>query len=75
MPNATSVLADRVSNWLDRLGRDVEVPPADVLAHTPTVHNVKAYPEYYILGGGYDVASATDCGHGYNLTDSYPSCP
>lgn len=49
-------------------------PPADVLDRAPTAADVAAYPIYFILGPGADIASRTDCGHGYNLTDSCPSC-
>ena len=49
-------------------------PPADVLARTITHRDVRQYPEYFIWGPGYDIACRTDCGHGYNLTDSYPCC-
>jgi hypothetical protein len=50
-------------------------PPADVLNRPPTADDVHAYPIYFILGPGADIASHTDCGHGYNLTDSCPICP
>ncbi len=53
----------------------IPVPPAEVLARRITVADVKAYPEYFISGPGRKVASATDCGHGYYLTDSCPCCP
>ncbi|MGY1946651.1 hypothetical protein [Nocardia asiatica] len=36
---------------------------------------VSEYPEFYISGPGRQIASATDCGHGYWLTDSCPCCP
>jgi hypothetical protein len=50
------------------------VPPSDVLARPITRADVSAYPVYFIHGPGRDVASSTDCGHGYNLTDSCPCC-
>lgn len=40
----------------------------------PTVADVRANPEYWIAGRGRELASRTDCGHGYNLTDSCPNC-
>lgn len=49
-------------------------PPADVLDRAPTPADVSAYPVYFILGPGADIASRTDCGHGYFLTDSCPVC-
>lgn len=36
--------------------------------------DVKRYPAYYISGPGRNAASASDCGHGYWLTDSCPMC-
>lgn len=50
------------------------VPPADVLSRPITKADVDAYPDYFILGPGQDTAYATDCPHGYRLTDSCPCC-
>lgn len=52
----------------------MRIPPASVLARTPTVADVRAWPQYFIAGPGYAIASTTDCGHGYHLTDSCPGC-
>jgi len=60
--------------YLDDLGANAPVPPADVLNRTITHADVRAYPDYFILGPGRAVAQATDCGHGYRLTDSCPNC-
>jgi hypothetical protein len=40
----------------------------------PTVADVKADPEYWVAGPGYEAASCTLCPHRYNLTDSCPGC-
>ncbi|QYN17498.1 hypothetical protein [Amycolatopsis sp. DSM 110486] len=66
--------ASRLSKFLDARGANAPVPPADVLARTITYADVQAYPDYFILGPGQAVASTTDCGHGYNLTDGCPNC-
>ncbi|MFD9964010.1 hypothetical protein [Amycolatopsis sp. NPDC058986] len=60
--------------YMDREVAKAPVPPGDVLARTITRHDVQQYAEYFIWGPGRDVASRTDCGHGYNLTDSCPCC-
>ncbi|MPY55528.1 hypothetical protein [Streptomyces acidicola] len=39
-----------------------------------TAADVSADPEFWISGAGRKIASRTDCGHGYNLTDSCPGC-
>ncbi|WP_043737497.1 hypothetical protein [Nocardia asiatica] len=52
----------------------IPAPPADVLARTITLADVRAWPEYFISGPGRAIASQTDCGHGYYLTDSCPCC-
>ncbi len=39
-----------------------------------TAVDVAADPEFWIAGAGREIASRTDCGHGYNLTDSCPGC-
>lgn len=49
------------------------VPPPHVQAN-PTPADVKAFPAFFIHGAGRHIASVTDCGHGYNLTDSCPNC-
>lgn len=40
-----------------------------------TVRDITRYPDFYIAGPGRALASQTDCGHGYNLTDSCTCCP
>lgn len=52
-----------------------DVPPADVLSRPITPADVAAYPAYFISGPGREIASTTECAHGYNLTDSCPACP
>ncbi|MFE3280062.1 hypothetical protein [Nocardia sp. NPDC059239] len=52
----------------------VPAPPADVLARPITRADVQANPDYFISGPGRAIASQTDCGHGYYLTDSCPCC-
>ncbi|MTD58166.1 hypothetical protein [Amycolatopsis pithecellobii] len=57
--------------------REVEkasVPPEDLLDRTITRRDVQQYDVYFIWGPGRDIASRTDCGHGYYLTDSCPCC-
>ncbi|ASR36600.1 hypothetical protein BAY61_18125 [Prauserella marina] len=59
------------------MAREVEkapAPPGDVLARAITRDDVRRYPTYFIWGPGRDIASRTDCGHGYYLTDSCPGC-
>ncbi|MFF4417060.1 hypothetical protein ACFYY8_31455 [Streptosporangium sp. NPDC001559] len=65
----------RLSAHLDQVGAAAPHPPADVLAQPLTSATVAAYPAYYILGPGRAQAQATQCSHGYNLTDSCPCCP
>ncbi len=55
--------------------RDMPAPPADVLAQPLTAAIVHQFPAYFISGRGRQIASKTDCGHGYFLTDSCPCCP
>lgn len=64
----------RLGPYLDRLGADATVPPADVLSRPITRADVAQYPEYYILGAGREIASTTRCPHDYHLTDSCPCC-
>jgi hypothetical protein len=67
----TAAAIDRfVASQLD----GAPVPSADVLARPITKADIDAYPAYFILGPGQDIASATDCPHGYRLTDSCPCC-
>lgn len=40
-----------------------------------TARDVKSYPWYYLAGPGRPAAEASDCEHGYRLTDSCPCCP
>ncbi len=40
-----------------------------------TAADVRRYPAYYISGPGRPAAEATQCEHGYRLTDSCPCCP
>lgn len=40
----------------------------------PTVADVRRDPQYWIAGPGHALAEATDCPHGYRLTDSCPGC-
>lgn len=54
---------------------DIPTAPAYVLALPLTAAIVADYPAYFISGPGRPVASRTDCGHGYYLTDSCPCCP
>ena len=59
------------------MAREVErapKPPAEVLARAITRRDYTQYPVYFIWGPGRDIASRTDCGHGYYLTDSCPCC-
>lgn len=60
--------------YLDDLGANAPVPPADVLNRTITPADVRAYPDYFILGPGRAIAEVTNCGHDYHLTDSCPNC-
>jgi hypothetical protein len=71
-PSRIASAADSLTvKLLDKPG---STPPVDVLAGPLTAAIVEAYPAYYILGPGHDQAAATDCGHGYALTDSCPVC-
>lgn len=49
-------------------------PPAEVLDRAPTFWDVRRWPNYFLEGEGYLVAQATECLHGYYLTDSCPGC-
>ncbi|QIS00974.1 hypothetical protein F5X71_00300 [Nocardia brasiliensis] len=50
-------------------------PPAEVLAKdSPTVADVRLWPDFFISGPGRAVASCTHCPHDYYLTDSCPGC-
>lgn len=49
--------------------------PGRAPAQHPTAADVRRYPAYYISGPGRPAAEATQCGHGYRLTDSCPCCP
>jgi hypothetical protein len=61
------------------LATDAAAPPTD-LATTktagdrPTYADVQRDPEYWIGGPGHEVASRTNCPHGYRLTDTCPMC-
>lgn len=72
--NNRALLATRIQDRLDRIGQTAPTPPAHILAAPPTAQTVRAYPGYYICGPGRAVAEATDCSHGYRLTDSCPAC-
>ena len=50
------------------------VPPPEILDRPITPDDVRAFPEYFILGPGRERASATLCDHGYTLVDSCPGC-
>lgn len=52
----------------------IPAPPADVLARPLSKAIFDQFPEYFITGRGRVIASQTDCGHGYRLTDSCPCC-
>lgn len=52
-----------------------EVPPPAVLARKITPLDVHLWPRYFITGPGQEIASTTECDHGYFLTDSCPGCP
>lgn len=56
-------------------GRVCTIPPPRRPKNRPlTVRDINRHPDWYIAGPGRDQASRTDCGHGYNLTDSCPCC-
>lgn len=63
--------AGRVSPLVFDWGRDPYPAPAP---EVPTVADVRAYPAYYILGPGRELAETVPCPHGYFLTDSCPGC-
>lgn len=75
MSATRAIRAARLSAHLDQVGVAAPQPPADVLAQPLTPAIVAAYPAYYLLGPGSAQARATQCPHGYNLTDSCPNCP
>jgi hypothetical protein len=56
-----------------KLLASMTIPDAAAQAH-PTHADVKAHPAYFISGPGRDIASSTQCAHGYYLTDSCPGC-
>lgn len=60
--------------WMTEQSANAPRPPVSVLLRRLTPADIKAYPVYFILGPGYDIASKTLCGHGYHLTDSCPGC-
>lgn len=78
------VQADAISAALARGARRIErstdttldelVPPDEVLARKLTADDVRQWPYYFVDGPGREIASKTDCGHGYRLTDSCPGC-
>ena len=55
--------------------RHATPPPRRPKDRTLTARDVARFPEFYIAGPGRDEGGWTDCGHGYNLPDSCPSCP
>jgi hypothetical protein len=50
------------------------VPPLEVLGRPITKADIEAYPVYFIIGPGREIAERTKCGHGYLLTSSCPGC-
>ena len=54
--------------------QNMTVPPLEVLSRPITKADVSAYPVYFIIGPGCEIAERTECGHGYYLTDSCPGC-
>jgi hypothetical protein len=54
--------------------QDMVVPPLEVLSRPPTVADVQAYPVYFIVGPGREIAEYIACEHGYMLTSSCPGC-
>lgn len=64
--------ADVVDVLVDELA--AKVPPAEVMLRPITPADVRRWPEFFISGAGRVLASKTDCGHGYWLTDSCPVC-
>lgn len=71
-PRAQGRAASR--RYIARQVANAPVPPDDVLARTITRDDFRQYNIYFLWGPGRDIASRTDCGHGYNLTDSCPCC-
>ena len=47
---------------------------ADPMTRPPTVADVQAFPVYFIVGPGREIAERTECEHGYMLTSSCPGC-
>lgn len=50
------------------------VPPLDVLSRKITPADIKAYPVYFIVGPGREIAERTECDHGYLLVSTCPGC-
>jgi hypothetical protein len=54
--------------------QNMVVPPLEVLGRPITKADIEAYPVYFIIGPGREIAERTKCGHGYLLTSSCPGC-
>jgi hypothetical protein len=67
------VSAAAQATYQARLMASMTIPDAAAQAH-PAPADVKAHPVYFIAGPGQDIASRTQCAHGYYLTDSCPGC-
>lgn len=74
MSNPNQAAFNRLRQYMAREVAAAPAPPRDVLDRRITRADVKAYDVYFIWGPGRDIASRTDCGHGYYLTDSCPNC-
>ena len=64
----------RLGAYFQKVVAQSPVQPPDMLTRPITTADVKAYPEYFILGPGRDIAQNTLCAHAYTLVDSCPNC-
>lgn len=72
--NEMKNVGKQINDWIAREVAKAPVPPDNVLTRTITQRDIMDYGVYFIWGPGHEVASRTDCGHGYMLTDSCPCC-
>ena len=73
-PPRLTALRAAMKRYEEKQLQDMIVPPLEVLSRPPTVADVQAYPVYFIVGPGREVAERTRCEHGYMLTSSCPGC-
>ena len=76
-PNLVEFTAGMTKTYRDWIAEEVAnapQPSISMLLRKITPADVKAYPLYFIVGHGRDIAGKTRCAHNYFLTDSCPGC-